>query len=473
MSRRLALILGAGLVLALPLACRSSSPVPVRLLFTGDILLSREVAVEMRATGRSPWGAIAPFLSAADWTGGNLEGAFGPDRDCRTAPDAPCFAFPDSTARLLARAGFDALSVENNHAADLGAAGRLHTREVLAAAGVMGADFAHSPAFIRVGERTIALIAVDLIPGADSAVQAIPSVALSQKLRLARTLADLVVVSVHWGRELTEWPSKEQQDAAEWLVEQGADLIVGHHPHVIQPPDCIHGHPVFYSLGNHVFDQRDPVTKLGLLADCTIGDDRLRCAGVGTTTRRGSAVPVLADTMPSAPLGGCAPRLHSPLVMDGYQIRPEPWSPTTEGRGLVLEGRKEGMRPWRSRRVDVVAMETGLATDSGPPLLLTLERHPSEMDGEVALRPHVYDVGPRGLIAKWRGTALAWPLVDAVLDDRGELCALHRGDSFLRPDPATKVTRTLHYRWNGFGFSATKDSAKNATCDRLMAELTG
>lgn len=473
MSRRLTLILGAGLLLAAVVARRPPAVPPIRLLFAGDVLLSREVAVEMRATGRSPWAASGPFLAAADWTGANLEGAFGAERDCRTRGEAICFAFPDSIALLLAGAGFDALSVENNHSADLGASGRVHTRQVLAAAGMMGADFEHSPAFFRVGERTIALIAVDLVPGADSQVQAIPSVALSQKLRLARTLADLVVVSVHWGRELTEWPSQEQRHGAEWLVEQGADLVVGHHPHVVQPPDCLHGHPVFFSLGNHVFDQRDPVTKLGLIADCTIGDDRLRCAGVGTTTRRGSSVPVLTDTVPSEHLGGCTPRLRPPLVIGGYGIRPEPWSSTTEGRGLVLEGSKDGVRPWRSRRVEVVTMETGLATDSGPPLVFTLERHSSEMDGEVALRPHVYDVGPRGLIAKWRGTALAWPLLDAEIDENGELCALHRGDSFLRPDPSTSVTRTLHYRWNGFGFSATNDSTQNAACRQRMTGLTG
>jgi len=472
-SRRVALIAAVGLLVILALARRPPARPPVRLLFTGDILLSREVEVEIKATGRSPWAQIAPFLSGADWTGGNLEGAFGSEEDCRTTGDAPCFAFPDASAELLARAGFDALSVENNHAADLGVAGRIHTREVLSAAGVMGADFEHSPTFFRVGERTIALISVNLVPGTDGQAHQIPSVALSQKLRLAHTLADLVVVSVHWGRELTEWPSKEQKEAAEWLVEEGADLIVGHHPHVIQPPDCLHGHPVFFSLGNHVFDQRDPATKLGLIADCTISDDRLRCQGAGTTTRRGSAVPVVTDTMPSEPLRGCAPRLHPSLVIDGYSVCFEPGSATTEGKGLVLEGRKDGVPPWRSRRVDVVAMEFGLATDSGPPLLLSLERHPSEMDGEVALRPHVYDVGPRGLIAKWRGTALAWPLLDAVIDEDGELCALHRGDSFLRPDPSTTVTRTLHYRWNGFGFSATKDSTKDTACRRSMAELTG
>ena len=67
--------------------------------------------------------------------------------------------------------------------------------------------------------------------------------------------------------------------------------------------------------------------------------------------------------------------------------------------------------------------------------LFTLERHFSPMDGEEGLRPCVYEAGPEGLVPKWRGTALAWPLLDAVLlpGDNGILCALHRGDSFIVP----------------------------------------
>jgi poly-gamma-glutamate synthesis protein (capsule biosynthesis protein) len=87
------------------------------------------------------------------------------------------------------------------------------------------------------------------------------------------------------------------------------------------------------------------------------------------------------------------------------------------------------------------------------PLLLSLESHTSSIDDEVGLRPYVYAVGPHGLIARWRGSALAWPLIDAVESKDGVLCALHRGDSFLLPDPATTTTRIAAYRWNGFGFA--------------------
>ena len=87
------------------------------------------------------------------------------------------------------------------------------------------------------------------------------------------------------------------------------------------------------------------------------------------------------------------------------------------------------------------------------PLLVSLERHPSSIDNELGLRPYVYAVGPGGLVARWRGSALAWPLLDAITTSDGVVCALHRDDSFLLADPETKGTRIAAYRWNGFGFT--------------------
>ena len=90
--------------------------------------------------------------------------------------------------------------------------------------------------FFRVGDLTVAIVAITTVKAADGRVQQVPSVEVAQKLRLARQLANLVVVSIHWGNELQDWPTDEQQQQARWLVEHGADLIVGHHPHVVQSP---------------------------------------------------------------------------------------------------------------------------------------------------------------------------------------------------------------------------------------------
>jgi hypothetical protein len=92
-----------------------------------------------------------------------------------------------------------------------------------------------------------------------------------------------------------------------------------------------------------------------------------------------------------------------------------------------------------------------LAGSKGPDYLFTLEEHPSSIDGEEGVRPYVYEVLAGGLVARWRGSALAWPLLDAALlpEQDGVLCALHRRDSFLVLQPTATGVRTAAYRWNG------------------------
>ena len=85
----------------------------------------------------------------------------------------------------------------------------------------------------------------------------------------------------------------------------------------------------------------------------------------------------------------------------------------------------------------------------------------------MAPRPYVYEITPTGPIARWRGSALAWPLRDAAMlpgNEDGILCALHRGDSFLALDPAHTGTRMAAYRWNGFGFAMLSDSLNSPAC---------
>jgi poly-gamma-glutamate synthesis protein (capsule biosynthesis protein) len=283
----------------------------IRILFVGDILLSRQVEVELKTRVRSPWASFQTLFQRADWVGGNFEGAIGRSSDC-LASKSPCFATPDSAAALLKRAGFYALTAENNHSGDLASAGRKQTRNAFQQAGLASVAFEDSPQFFHLGKTEMALLAITTIPAADGQVQHIPSCEVSQKLRLARSRANLVLVSIHWGNELMEWPSATQRKQAAWLVEEGADLVLGHHPHVIQRPECISGKPVFFSLGNHLFDQASPKTKQGLLADCRVGNGRLRCQGIRTTSEPRTTFPNLASPAhrPDTTLAACTPAIR-------------------------------------------------------------------------------------------------------------------------------------------------------------------
>ncbi|CCD98690.1 CapA family protein [Bradyrhizobium sp. STM 3809] len=446
-----------------------------RLLFTGDIMLSRQVAREIDARrGLSPWHGLRDMFRRADLVVGNFEGTVGAADAC-DAPKELCFAVEPKLVPLLKDAGFTALGTANNHAGDLGAAGRKATREALQAAGLGAIGSAESPSFVKVRGRTLGLISLNLVPGRDDQIDRIPSWQVAQKLRLARALADWVIVSVHWGKELADWVVPEQEAAAKWLVAQGADLIIGAHPHVVQPPACLDGKPVFYSLGNHVFDQKYPQTKRGLIADCEIRDDRLACSGLATATPDGSAYPALSTTQPPSPsLAQCPVTAGAPLRVAGLAI--SPWIRDGEivSDHLVLEGRGDAGR-WRTPPRALLSAEAGRLAADQPPLLFTLERHASPIDGEDGPRPYVYEVTAHGLVAKWRGSALAWPLLDAVLiaDAAGQsyLCALHRGDSFIMLDEATpSSTRTQVYAWNGFGFTGVSDGDLAARCAQRFTQ---
>ncbi|CCD94079.1 conserved exported hypothetical protein [Bradyrhizobium sp. ORS 375] len=441
-----------------------------RLLFTGDILLARQVAREIAARGRlSPWSGLRDTFRGADLVFGNFEGTIGSPDTC-DAPKELCFAVDPQLVPLLRDAGFTALGIANNHSGDLGDVGRTATREALQAAGLGAIGSAESPAFFKVRGRTLALISLNLVPGRDGRIDRVPSWQVAQKLRLARALGDWVIVSVHWGKELADWVVPEQEAAATWLVARGADLIIGAHPHVVQPPACVDGKPVFYSLGNHVFDQKYPQTKRGLIADCEIKGDRLICSGLPTRTPDGSAYPALAaaQDQPPVSLVHCPVKAGAPLRVAGLAISPWIRDGEIASDRLVLEGRAEASR-WRTPPRALLSAEAGRLVADQPPLLFTLERHASPIDGEDSPRPYVYEVTSHGLVAKWRGSALAWPLLDAVLiaDDAGQsyLCALHRGDSFIMLDTATpSSTRTQVYAWNGFGFTGVSDGALAARC---------
>jgi poly-gamma-glutamate synthesis protein (capsule biosynthesis protein) len=468
MSGRTALLVfAAAAFLNVPAASAQPAPGDFRLLFTGDVMMSRLVRLEIAQRKTSPWTGFSDLFHSANLVGGNVEGALGDPAKCPEG-NKLCFAAPDSSAELMRQAGFRLVTAENNHSGDLGPAGRSETRATFRQSGLLALDFDSSPQFFRFGDLTVGFVAVTTIRAADGRVEQVPSVELAQKLRLARQLANLVVVSIHWGNELQDWPTDAQQQQARWLVEHGADLVVGHHPHVVQAPACVEGRPVFFSLGNHLFDQKYAETKEGLIADCSVHAGRLLCGALSTHTDETTAFPKLAGRSAAADqaLAACSPQLGPGTEIDGVTIRPEPWSPDMPVNGIILDGYQVGKLVWQSRRQALVSLQlvTSMAAE---PMLLSLERHNSSIDDEVGLRPYVYAVGTHGLIARWRGSALAWPLIDAVETEHGVLCALHRGDSFLLPDPATKTTRIAAYRWNGFGFAGVETPSE---CEPILRQ---
>jgi poly-gamma-glutamate synthesis protein (capsule biosynthesis protein) len=480
-----------------------------QLLFVGDVMLSRLVEREIATSGRSPWHdlSLLPATGPAPLVIGNLEGAVSAEAPATPVcppGDSLCFAVRPQRLRLVKAAGFTALGLENNHAADLGTTGRLTTRQAVADAGQLPLTLQASPQFLRMGDKSVGLVTLSRVRARDGSFASL-DITLAQKLHLAHTLSDAAIAYVHWGTEFAPWPDAAQRDEAGALIHMGADLVVGHHPHVVQAPQCVEGRPVFFSLGNHVFDQKYPASKQGLMASCSWLDSGLSCEGVHTQT---PATSTFAQRSAAQPLQVCAAPPHAPLQFGDMQLRARqvgagagsslpgvsgalggagtPGTPGVDGGAvggmpasqpalLHLELWRAGQLlrtepPRALRRAWPLRLEPGSA-----PSLLLLEDHPSAIDHRVAPRPYVYAVTAGGLVARWRGSALAYPLEDlSVLPGPGQdsLCALHHNESFLAgpaSDRSASTRLTKVYRWNGFGFSADTEPALAAACAEVYA----
>ena len=178
----------------------------------------------------------------------------------------------------LKAAGFNVASQANNHTYDWGPEALLDSLERLRAAGIqpVGAGqnilAAHYPLLVNVGGLRIAFLAyVNIDPKEATAGVDRPGVAwldpaqVLADIRFARPLADLVIVCPHWGVEYALQPTREQVEIAHQMIDAGADLVVGSHPHVVQPLEKYHDHWIAYSLGNFIFDQQNYATHRGLM----------------------------------------------------------------------------------------------------------------------------------------------------------------------------------------------------------------
>lgn len=437
----------------------------IRVLFVGDILLSRNVKQEFQARKTFPWVSLKPLFQSADLVAGNLEGAVGDIQDRLNSPvESPVFAIDATDIPMLKTAGFTVLTIENNHSLDLGRTGKKNTIEALRKNQLTPVCLENSPQFFTVKDVVISLVTLNLVLGRDSSKNQIPSIEIEQKLRLAKSLSNIVIVSIHWGSELLDWPSHEQRKTASWLIRNGADIIIGSHPHVIQKPELIEGKPVFFSLGNHLFDQKYPRTKEGLMVDIRIQKGKFSCKGILTHTQSNSFYPEISDTM-DYKFDSIPYRITS-LQISQYVLKPMSVNEGDEAR-IVLQAFQNEQIVWKTHPMSVISLNS-CKLDGKNEYLFALEKHYSSLDSEMNVRPYVYSIDNQGLIARWRGSALAFPLIDAqILSSNNKiLCALHRGDSFIKLDKTIKDERVVAYEWNGFGFKGMSDSIACEACDK-------
>jgi poly-gamma-glutamate synthesis protein (capsule biosynthesis protein) len=253
-------------------------------------MFGRTVNTHMLATPANdpyPFTGTAAFLRAFDLTIGNLECVI----STQGAPVPKTYTFrgdPRAYDRLL-NAGFDLVSLANNHSGDYGKAAfldellTLPTRGITPIGGGQNKQQAHTPVLKTVRDTTIAFLAYDEIePYNFAATDTTPGHAWLNEadLRLdvarARRSADFVITFVHWGIEYFTSLTAHQRSMAQIAIDSGADLVVGAHPHVIEPYELYKGKPIIYSLGNFVFDNMyDEVVRRSNILTLTVHKNQL------------------------------------------------------------------------------------------------------------------------------------------------------------------------------------------------------
>jgi poly-gamma-glutamate synthesis protein (capsule biosynthesis protein) len=240
------------------------------------MMLARSLGRALSANpADSPFIAVREQLRAADITVGNLECAVGTTGEPQ--PKAYTFRAPPEAAPMLADAGFDLLSLANNHILDYGVPALDQTIQLLDAQGLLhagagaNAAVARQAAIIEVGGLRLAFLAYANVPverggfvtegwtaGADAPglAWAVPE-HVAADVSAAAPQADHVIVLLHSGYEGSEQPNDIQRANAYAAIDAGATLVIGAHPHVLQGVERYKGGLIAYSLGNFVFDGFD------------------------------------------------------------------------------------------------------------------------------------------------------------------------------------------------------------------------
>ncbi|MFH2009766.1 MAG: CapA family protein, partial [bacterium] len=253
----------------------------IKLAFTGDVALNwRGTAPELKVfpANRNPLRFLAPVFKAADLAVSNMEGVL-MRRDPKYAEKRLNLWAPRASGQIFKPAGINVVSTANNHIFDGRDKGVLETLEVLRATGVnvfgsgRSSEEARRPYIFRRHGACIAL--VPATTKVNKGVRGRATVAwypwrewdqLPSYIKRVKASCPFVIVYIHWGQEKAHFPKRKIKEFAHRMVDAGADLVVGHHPHVLQGVEYYRGGAIAYSLGNLVFSNpMIPTRRTGVL----------------------------------------------------------------------------------------------------------------------------------------------------------------------------------------------------------------
>lgn len=221
---------------------------------TGDVMLGRVVNIQATKKNNFLWAfeKTADFLKAADITFINLEAPL--VKDCPLVNEGFKFCGDERHVEGLLFAGIDVASIANNHAGNYGREGIENTIQLLTENNILVTG-RNKAVYKDMRGIRFAFLGYNDIGYKEDGIAWTDEKTMKSEISEAKKNADVVVVSVHWGAEYQSQPDKRQIDLAHLLIDAGGDLIIGNHPHWIQPIEIYKNKFITYAHGNFIFDQ--------------------------------------------------------------------------------------------------------------------------------------------------------------------------------------------------------------------------
>lgn len=245
------------------------------LVATGDVIPARSINYKAVTHHNFRWAfeKTADTLRSTDVTLINLETPL--IANCQITVEGMQFCGDSRHIEGLLYAGIDVASLANNHAGDYGQEGILSTKKLLNDNGILFTGIA-GPVFLDAGNTIFGFLGYNDIPSRGPFVSYADVDKIKTEITEAKQKADLIVVSFHWGTEYTTRITERQKELAHTAVDAGADLVIGNHPHWIQPVEFYKGKLITYAHGNFIFDQMwSEETKKGVIGRYTFFDNKL------------------------------------------------------------------------------------------------------------------------------------------------------------------------------------------------------
>ena len=220
-----------------------------------------------------PFSEVSGFLNSADLTFVNLENPI--VKGCPVINDGFKFCADPRFLPFLTQAGIDAVNLANNHAANFGATGLKDTLRYLESASILAAGVS-GPVYFAAPNARIGILGFNDVGGPYQGISQAADEGIKAGINTACSRSDIVIVQFHWGSEYTTTVTGRQRLFARLAIDSGADLVIGNHPHWVQPLEIYKGKLIVYSQGNFIFDQSWSLkTMQGLSGKFTFFDSLL------------------------------------------------------------------------------------------------------------------------------------------------------------------------------------------------------